>query len=82
MFTKIQVYCEGENCCFDRIKNSIKPNILINTDQISSIGPKTDWGFCQEHEKYPFRRLVMANGREFICVLESAEQLEMLLTNL
>ena len=79
MFTKVQVYCKKKDCCFDDIKNSRKPYVLINTDQICSLGPKTDWGFCTGHSDYPFRVLDMKNGDTFLLVLESAKELEELL---
>ena len=79
MFTKVQVFCKKNDCCFDKIKNSSKPYVLINTDQICSLGQKTDWGFCTEYRDYPFRVLDMKNGDTFLVVLESANELEKLL---
>lgn len=75
-FTKVQIYCNGNKCCFDDIQKSKKPYITININEISSIGPKTDWGFCNEYWKYPYRILKMHNGDSFLCVLESANELD------
>ena len=75
-FAKVQVYCKANNCCFDDIKNSRKPFIIINMDEISSIEPQVDWGFCEGHSKYPFRKLKMHNGDAFLCVLDSVNELE------
>ena len=81
MFTEVQIYCKKGKCCFDDILKSKKPKIIINTLQVSSLEPKTDWGFCDNHEKYPYRVLNMANGDKYLCVLESANDLEKLLIN-
>ena len=80
MFTRVQIYCKSK-CCFDDIQKSSRPFIVINTDQISSIDPKTDWGFCEGHRDYPYRVLNMYNGDKYLCVLESANELEELLLN-
>lgn len=76
MFIKVQIYCERENCSFNDIRKSKKPEILINTEQITALGPTIDWGFCEGHEKYPFRVLNMKDGKSYLCVKESANELE------
>ena len=81
MFIKVQVYHKGNKCCFEDILKSDKPWFVINTGQISSLGPKTDWGMCWGHERYPYRILTMCNGDIFLCVLESADKLEEKLLN-
>ena len=79
-FVKIRIYCEGgKNCCFDTIQKSRKPTILVNTNEISTLEEKTDWGFCDNYQKYPYRRLTMHNGKTYLCVLESANELEQIL---
>ena len=78
-FVKVQIYCKGNHCCFDDIKKSSKPYITINTSEISSIEPKHDWGFCENYWKYPYRKLKMNNGDVYLCVLESANELEKIL---
>jgi len=79
MFTEIQVYCKKQNCCFDDIKNSKRPKYIINTEHISSHGPKETWGFCDDNEKYPYRILKMTNNDKFYCMLEDGDNLEKLL---
>jgi len=76
MFTKVQIYSEKIECCFDDVRKSKKPEILINTEQIISLDQTTDWGFCEGHEKYPFRVLNMTGGKSYLCVAESANELE------
>lgn len=76
MFTKVQIYSDRVECCFDDIRKSKKPEILINTEQIISLDPTTDWGFCEGHEDYPFRVLNMTGGKSYLCVAESANELE------
>lgn len=76
MFTKVQIYCVREKCCFADIRNSERPEILINTEQITSLEPTTDWGFCEGHEDYPYRVLNMKGGKSYLCVAESANELE------
>lgn len=78
-FVKVRIYCQGNRCCFDDIQKSSKPYITINTSEISSIEPKTDWGFCENYWKYPYRELKMNNGDVYLCVLESANELEKIL---
>ena len=75
-FAKVQIYCGGDKCCFDDIQNSKKPYITINMNDISSLEEKTDWGFCANYWKYPYRKLKMNNGDCYLCVLESANELE------
>ncbi len=82
MFTKVQIYCRAEKCCFNTIKESKKPTIVINTSQISSLEEETDWGFCENYWDYPYRILRMSNGNEYLCVLESANKLEEILLSL
>lgn len=79
MFVKIKVYCEGNECCFNDIRTSDKPNIIININAISSLGPETDWGFCDECNEYPFRILTMQNGDKYLCTVESGNELEKIL---
>ena len=76
-FLKVQIYCEFTNgASFSDIRDSPKPEILINVDHIVSLGEKTDWGFCENHSKYPYRVLRMVDGKSYLCVLESANFLE------
>lgn len=82
MFTKVQIYSDKEECCFNDIQNSKRPRILVNTDSIVSLGPATDWGFCDGHENYPFRILSLKDGRQFLCIKESADELEQTLLSL
>lgn len=79
MFTKVQIYCEEQECCFNDIEKSERPSIVINTDHIISLSHKTNWGLCAGHERYPFRILHMTDGNRYLCVLESADELEKLL---
>ena len=76
MFIKVQIYGELNKCCFDDIRKSKKPEILINTEQITSLGPTVDWSYCEGHEEYPYRVLNMTDGKGYICVAESANELE------
>lgn len=76
MFIKVQIYCNRENCCFDDIMKSQKPELLINTEEIVSLDPTTDWGFCAGHKDYPYRVLNMIGGKSYLCVKESANELE------
>ena len=76
-FLKVQIYCDfTTGADFSNIRDSSKPEILINVDHIVSLGEKTDWGFCDGHSKYPYRILRMVDGRSYLCVLESANFLE------
>ena len=74
MFARIQIYCAG-NCCFNDIQKSNKPTVIINTEHIICVGPRTTWGFCSDHKEYPFRIVEMSTGLKFQCVLESANEL-------
>lgn len=76
MFIKVQIYGERGKCSFNDIRKSEKPEIPINTEQIVSLEPTTDWGFCEGHKDYPFRVLNMAGGKSYLCVAESANELE------
>ena len=82
MFVKIEIYCKGNKFCFDDIRTSAKPNIIINIDAISSLGSETDFGFCDEYWKYPYRVLTMQNGDMYICTLESGNELEKILSTI
>ena len=79
MFTKVQIYTNKKSPCFSDIRESRMPFVLINVDDVSSLGPRDTWGFCEGNSNYPYRVLVMKNGDKFICVLESANSLEKLL---
>lgn len=82
MFTKVQIYCDKEKSCFNYIQNSTRPWILVNTDNIVSLGPATDWGFCEGHENYPYRILSLKDGSRYLCIKESADELEQTLLSL
>ena len=75
-FIQVQIYCSGNSCCFDDIKRSNKPFITININEIVSLGQREDWGFCDEHWKYPYRILTMSNGDKYLLVVDSANELE------
>lgn len=75
-FLRVQIYCKANKCCFSDIKDSKKPYITININDISSLGPKEEWGFCEEYWNYPYRELKMSNGDSYLCVLESANELD------
>ncbi len=75
-FTQVQIYCKYDGCCFADIKNSSKPFITININEISTLGYKEDWGFCDNYWEYPYRKLTMHNGDTYLCVLESADELD------
>lgn len=75
-FIKIQIYCKGNKCCFDDIQKSKKPFITININEISTLEEKTDWGFCDEYWKYPYRVLTMSNGDRYLCIVDSANELD------
>ena len=76
MFIKVQIYCEKRECCFADIENSKKPEIIINTEHIASLEPTTIWGLCNGNENYPYRVLNMSDGNSYLCVAESAKNLE------
>ena len=78
-FYKVQIYCKANKCCFDDIQKSSKPSIVININEISSLEEQTDWGFCEGHKNYPYRKLKMNNGDAYLCVLKSANELENIL---
>ena len=75
-FTQVQIYCKYDGCCFDDIQKSSKPFITININEISTLGYKEDWGFCNKYWKYPYRKLKMNNGDTYLCVIESADELD------
>ena len=75
-FTQVQIYCKCDECCFDDIKKSSKPFITININEISTLGYIEDCGFCDRYWEYPYRKLKMHNGDTYLCVLESADELD------
>ena len=79
MFIKVQIYCEKRECCFNDIETSEKPEIIINTEHIASLEPTTIWGICEGNENYPYRVLNMGDGKSYLCVAESANELERVL---
>lgn len=81
-FVKVQTYVtsiDKKSVCFDDLKRSLKPFIIINIDQIVSLHQKETWGFCEDEHLYPYRILEMANGTYHWLVLESGNMLEKLL---
>lgn len=81
-FVKVQIYVtsiDKKSVCFDDLKRSSNPFIIINIDQIVSLHQKKTWGFCEDEHLYPYRILEMANGTLHWLVLESGNMLEKLL---
>lgn len=75
MFARVEIYCSGSSVCFHDIENSDIPTIIINTEHIVSISDRTSWGFCEGHQKFPYRIMQMDNGEKHYCVVESIEKL-------
>ena len=80
-FVKVKIYCKCSGATFDEIKKSTKPEILINTDEIVSIGPKDDWGFFPGYLNYPFKKLTLHNNDSYYLPLKEADELEKQLLN-
>ena len=78
-FVKLTYYCSGNDCSFSDIRNSKKPNVVINQEQIVSLGPEETWGFCEGNENYPYRQLTLANGDTYLLPIDTADFLERIL---
>lgn len=76
-FIKISYYCHAKSgCCFDDIKKSRKPSVVLNIEHIVALGPMEYWGFCEGNEKYPFRRLSLDDGDLYFIPIDTADILE------
>lgn len=75
-FIEIQIYCSANKCCFEDIRKSKKPTIVINTDCVSSLSEKQDWGFCDRYWAYPYRKLTMNNGDSYLVPLEEGDKIK------
>ena len=79
MFKEIQIYCSGDEVCFDDIQKSERPTVVVNTEHIVSISEIRTWGFCTGNEDFPYRVIRMSTGERILCVPESANELVRLL---
>ena len=78
-FVKLTYYCSGNQCCFSDIRDSKQPSVVVNQEQIVSLGPEETWGHCEGFENYPFRRLSLTDGETYLLPIETAYFLERIL---
>ena len=78
-FCKLHIYCKANKCCFDDIKESKKPTIIININSIVSLEETTDWGFCDNYWKYKYRKLTMNNSDSYLVPADEGDKLEKIL---
>lgn len=77
-FVKVRIYCKGDRACFDNIRRSNGPSIVINIDAISTINENAQRWFCDYDASYLYGELRLVNGEYYLLPIAAAKNLALI----